>query len=115
MPAKARLAPADGAWYSFFTPSRSPRSPGVSRLSSDAVPQSVPPTRDWGKALERTARLSFALAGAVALIALIGVLTGLRPLAVFLPGWPRPIPSTLFVILGTVAAYRLLADKQEKR
>src|SRR5437667_3416960 len=106
MPAKARFGRVLSAWYPFFSPRSSPRLPGVSPLSSEAVPQSAPPARDWPKALERTARLSVTLAGAVALVALIGVLSGLRPVANFLPGWPRPVPASLLVILGTVVASR---------
>jgi hypothetical protein len=51
-----------------------------------------------------------ALAAIAATAALIGLLAGIRPLALFLPGWPQPMGATLVVIIGTVVAYRLLLE-----
>lgn len=83
-------------------------------MSSEIQPH-VSPTRHLRGALERSARLSVSIAGVVAAIALIGVLVRWGALARFLPGWPRPVPATLVVILAMVASYRFLVEQGGKR
>src|SRR5438309_1613516 len=108
MPAKARFGRVLSAWYPFFSPRSSPRLPGVSPLSSEAVPQSVPPARDWPKALERSARLSVTLAGALMFLALIG--TGFRLLLDLPPLVQISLPAAISL---TLLAYGIIATRPD--